>query len=134
MGILYKRERFRHSHNQGLGVSDIYYKTIKGKFHMTSDSEQKSPTHSNIRMAFAGMSHGHINWILRNWQRKDIDIVGFWEPDRGLAERYAAQYNVPLQQIYSDLDAMLDALQPEAVCAFGRSTIICVWSKPVCRN
>ena len=86
---------------------------------MTSDPQQKSPAHSNTRMAFAGMSHGHINWIMRNWQRKDIDIVGFWEPHRGLAERYAAQYNVPLHQIYSDLDAMLDALQPEAVCAFG---------------
>ena len=86
---------------------------------MTSDPQQKSPAHSNTRMAFAGMSHGHINWILRNWQRKDIDIVGFWEPNRALAERYAAQYNFPLDLVYADLAAMLDTTKPEAVCAFG---------------
>ena len=86
---------------------------------MTGAPQPTSRALRNDRMWFAGMSHAHINSILRNWQRKGIDIGGFCEPDRGLAERYAAQYNVPLQQIYSDLDAMLDALQPEAVCAFG---------------
>jgi predicted dehydrogenase len=70
-------------------------------------------------MAIAGMSHGHVIWILRNWQRKDLDIVGFWEPDRALAERYAAEFKFPLERVYADLDEMFDALKPEAVCAFG---------------
>lgn len=82
---------------------------------METDVVQSPP----IRMAIAGMSHGHVHWILRNWQRDDLDLVGFWEPDRSLAERYAAQYNFPLERIYSDLDEMLDVLQPVAVCAFG---------------
>lgn len=77
------------------------------------------PQQPTVRMAIAGMSHGHVNWILRNWQRTDLDLVGFWEPDRTLAERYSKQYNFPLERIYSDLDTMLDALQPTAVCAFG---------------
>lgn len=72
-----------------------------------------------VRMAIAGMSHGHVIWILRNWQRKDLDIAGFWEPNRALAERYAAEFKFPLERVYTDLDEMLDTLKPEAVCAFG---------------
>jgi predicted dehydrogenase len=72
-----------------------------------------------VRMAIAGLNHDHVIWLLRNWQRKDLEIVGFWEPNRALAERYAEQYAFPVNLIYDDLDAMLDAAQPEAVCAFG---------------
>jgi len=70
-------------------------------------------------MAIAGMSHGHVNWILRSLQRDNLEIVGFWEPNQALAERYAAQYNFSLDLVYADLDAMLEATKPEAVCAFG---------------
>lgn len=72
-----------------------------------------------VRTAIAGLSHGHVVWLLRNWQRQDLDIVGFWEPDQALAQRYATQYNFPLDMVYSDLAVMLDAVKPEAVCAFG---------------
>ena len=72
-----------------------------------------------VRTAIAGMSHGHVTWILRNWQRKDLDIAGFWEPDRALAQRYAEHFKFPLERVYSNLDEMLDAVKPEAVCAFG---------------
>jgi predicted dehydrogenase len=76
---------------------------------------QQSP----VRMAVAGMSHGHVTWILRDWQRNDVEIAGFWEPDRALAQRFASHFKFPLDMVYSDLDEMLEALQPEAVCAFG---------------
>jgi predicted dehydrogenase len=75
--------------------------------------------HTPVRLAIAGLSHGHVVWLLRNWQRNDLDIVGFWEPDRALAQRYAEQYQFPLDWVYHDLDAMLEAVRPEAVCAFG---------------
>jgi len=69
-------------------------------------------------MAIAGLSHDHVIW-LRNWRRKDLELVGFWEPNGALAARYAQQYAFPVNLIYDDLDAMLDTVQPEAVCAFG---------------
>jgi predicted dehydrogenase len=72
-----------------------------------------------VRMAIAGMSHGHVHWILRDWKRNDLEIAGFWEPDPALAKRYAEQFKIPLEMVYSDLDAMLEAVRPEAVCAFG---------------
>ena len=76
-------------------------------------------TQKPVRMAIAGMNHGHVVWILRNWQRKDLEIAGFYEPDQALARRYAKEFKFPLEMVYSDLDAMLDAVKPEAVCAFG---------------
>src|SRR4051812_26270194 len=33
--------------------------------------------------------------------------------------RYTWTYLFPLERVYSDLDAMLDTVRPEAVCAFG---------------
>src|SRR3954462_6676923 len=82
---------------------------------MEAGMQQQTP----VRVAIAGLSHGHVVWILRNWQRSDLDIVGFWESDQALALRYAEQFKFPLELVYDDLDAMLDAVQPEAVCAFG---------------
>jgi len=74
---------------------------------------------TRVRMAIAGMNHGHVVWILRNWKRNDLAIVGFYEPDAVLAGRYAQEFGIPLEMVYNDLDAMLEAVKPEAVCAFG---------------
>ena len=82
---------------------------------MTERPKQQQP----VRLAVAGLSHGHVTWILRDWQRADLDLVGVWETDGDLAARYAAQYGFPLDRVYSDLEEMLDALKPEGVCAFG---------------
>jgi predicted dehydrogenase len=72
-----------------------------------------------VRTAIAGLSHGHVVWLLRNWQRDDLTVVGLWEPDQALAQRYAAQYQFSPDLIYGDLETMLDTVKPEAVCAFG---------------
>lgn len=81
--------------------------------------ENSTQLRNPVRMAIAGMSHGHVNWILRTLHRDNLEIVGFWEPNRSLAERFAAEYHFSLDLVYSDLDALLDATTPEAVCAFG---------------
>jgi predicted dehydrogenase len=36
-----------------------------------------------------------------------------------LAQRYAEEFKFPMDRVYADLDAMLDEVKPEAVCAFG---------------
>ncbi len=75
--------------------------------------------HSPVRIAIAGLSHGHVTWILRNLQRRDVGVIGFWETDRSLAERYAEAFGFPLESVYARLEEMLDSVHPEAVCAFG---------------
>ena len=72
-----------------------------------------------VRTVIIGLSHGHVTWILSKLQRADMEIVGFYEPDRELAQRYAAQYGFPLNLVYTDLNALLDAVKPEAAAVFG---------------
>ena len=35
-----------------------------------------------IRLAVAGMSHGHISFILGRADKKDFEVVGIWEIGR----------------------------------------------------
>jgi predicted dehydrogenase len=80
---------------------------------------QKNRAPRKARIAIAGLSHGHVSWILSKLKRPYLEVVGFYEPDAGLAQRCASRYGFPLELVYSDLDAMLDAVKPEAVAAFG---------------
>ena len=82
-----------------------------------TDKTNTSPR--KVRIAIAGLSHGHVVWILRKLERPDLEVVGFYEPDPDLARRYSKEFGFPLEMVYSDLGGMLDAVKPEAVAAFG---------------
>lgn len=71
-----------------------------------------------VRVAVAGITHGHVGWILSR-HKPDMEMVGVYEPDSELAHRYAKQYGFSESLIYNDLNKMLDAVKPEAVVAFG---------------
>ena len=72
-----------------------------------------------LRLAVAGMNHGHVGWILGRAERGDIELVGVAEPDEALAERLLEQYNIDRGLWYKSIESMVDAVKPEAVCAFG---------------
>ena len=82
------------------------------------NSNQATPP-APVRIALAGLSHDHVFWLLRHLKRPDVVVVGIWETDRALAARYAAQFGLAPELIYPDLAAMLDAVKPAAVAAFG---------------
>ncbi len=72
-----------------------------------------------VRIGIAGLSHDHVFGLWRRPKRDDIEIVGIYEPDRALAERYAKRFGFPFDRLFDDLGAMIDAVHPEAVTAFG---------------
>jgi predicted dehydrogenase len=72
-----------------------------------------------LRLAIAGLVHGHVSGFLRAAQaRKDVQIVGIFEPDRALQQKYAKLHNFTDAIFFSDLSAMLDKTKPEAVASF----------------
>ena len=71
-----------------------------------------------VRIAVAGITHGHVPWIL-NRHQPDMQLVGVWDTNTELAQRYARQFGFSDALIYANLEAMLDAVKPEAVVAFG---------------
>jgi predicted dehydrogenase len=72
-----------------------------------------------LRLAIAGMTHGHVHWILGRPDRGDVQIVGIYETNRELVDRYAKRYGFRADIVFDDLGKMLDAVKPEAVAAFG---------------
>lgn len=78
-------------------------------------SAQQAP----VRVAVAGISHGHAAWILNRPQKNDISLVGIFETDTGLVKQAQARGTLSKALFYDDLEKMLDAVKPEAVVAFG---------------
>lgn len=76
-------------------------------------------TNATVRLAVAGITHGHVPWILGRKGKTDVTLVGIYEPNTELAQHYAKRYNLSADIFYTDLNKMLDAVKPEAVAAFG---------------
>jgi predicted dehydrogenase len=71
-----------------------------------------------VRMGIAGMTHDHVNQILNNPKRADVEIIGFAEPNKEFALRLLKKHNLPENLWYASLDEMLEKAKPEAVCDF----------------
>ena len=72
-----------------------------------------------IRLAVAGLTHGHAGWIFERKNKTDVTLVGIYEPNKELAQRFATKYNLSADLFFTDLNKMLIAVKPEAVVAFG---------------
>lgn len=72
-----------------------------------------------VRIAVAGITHGHAGFILGRKAKPDIEVVGIYEPNGDLAKRYAKSFGFNTGLHYTDLNHMLDKVKPEAVVAFG---------------
>ena len=75
-----------------------------------------------LRIAIAGMVHGHVEGLLHAArERDDVLLVGVQEPNRDLFRRLAAKYGLDDSLRYDSLPEMLEATKPEAVS--GMSSI-----------
>lgn len=72
-----------------------------------------------VRLAVVGTKHTHVPWILNRKNKGYVKLVGVYEPNRELAERYRKQYGLDSTLFYTDLTKMLDVVKPEAAVAFG---------------
>ena len=48
-----------------------------------------------IRLAVAGMTHGHISFILGRADKGDFELVGVCEPNQELVGKLAKRYKFP---------------------------------------
>jgi predicted dehydrogenase len=72
-----------------------------------------------LRLAIAGLVHGHVSGFLRAAQaREDVRIVGVFEPDAALRQKYGKQYSLADGVLFDNLATMLDRARPEAVASF----------------
>ena len=78
----------------------------------------QSVNNGPVRLAVTGATHGHVSWILSR-KKVDVQLVGVYEPNKELVQRYVKQYGLNTNLFYTDLGKMLDELKPEVVAAFG---------------
>jgi glucose-fructose oxidoreductase len=72
-----------------------------------------------LRVVVAGMVHGHVDGFLAGAvKRKDIEIVGVAEPDRGLFDMYAKKYGLDANLYHADLSEAIETTKPQAVLAY----------------
>jgi scyllo-inositol 2-dehydrogenase (NADP+) len=72
-----------------------------------------------LRLAIAGLVHGHVSGFLRAAQaRTDLQIVGVFEPDAALLRKYAERHGFSESVTFTDLAVMLERTKPEAVASF----------------
>ncbi|MEO8861359.1 MAG: Gfo/Idh/MocA family oxidoreductase [Ginsengibacter sp.] len=81
-------------------------------------AQNQTPNGAPVRVALAGITHDHVGWILSR-KKPDIILVGIYEPNKELAQRYAKRYSIDPAIFYNNLGKMLDATKPEVTCAFG---------------
>jgi predicted dehydrogenase len=72
-----------------------------------------------VRLAIAGLSHGHVGWAFNRNDKKDTELVGIYETDQELVNRFAEKYKLDKSLFFNDLNKMLDQAKPDAVSAFG---------------
>ncbi|SFU16433.1 Predicted dehydrogenase [Algoriphagus locisalis] len=71
------------------------------------------------KIGVAGLTHGHVGWILNAKDRQDLEIVGIAEPNRELAKRLTEQHGISMNLVFNSMEEMLEKTKPEAVTAFG---------------
>jgi predicted dehydrogenase len=79
-----------------------------------------APPAPPVRLAIAGVSHGHIGRIVRLIKASpDVELVGVFDADRALHELMAKRHGLSASLFFDDLAAMLESTRPQAVAAFG---------------
>ena len=80
---------------------------------------QDNPDGKPLRLAIAGLNHGHVSGFLSGaLRRSSVQLVGIYDPDATLLARYADQNHLAAEIRFTDLAKMLDTVKPEAVATF----------------
>jgi predicted dehydrogenase len=81
---------------------------------------QGKPAGKPLRIAIAGLVHGHVDGFLRALRnRTDVELVGISDPDTSLQQKYAARYQLDSSLFHSDVAALLERAKPEVVASFS---------------
>jgi predicted dehydrogenase len=72
-----------------------------------------------LRVAIVGLVHGHVEGFLGPaLKRNDIQIVGIAEADQAVAQKYATRFKLDPTLLFTDADAMLTKVKPQAVLVY----------------
>ena len=87
----------------------------------TKNSEEpvQQDTSAPLRLAVAGVTHGHVGEVADRIGRGDFEVVGVSEENDTYRADNALTGKVPSNVFYKSLAEMLDQTKPEVVAAYG---------------
>ena len=72
-----------------------------------------------VRLAVAGISHGHNAWILGRKNDAAVQLVGIYETNKELVKKMMDKFHLNPALFYDDMNTMLEKVKPEGVLGFG---------------
>ena len=72
-----------------------------------------------VRLAVAGISHGHNAWILGRKNDAAVQLVGIYETNKELVKKVMDKFHLDPALFYDDMNTMLEKVKPEGVLGFG---------------
>jgi predicted dehydrogenase len=85
-----------------------------------SSQPAASATPPPVKIAIAGVAHGHIGRIVGLIKAStEVELVGLYDKDVALHAVMAERHDLSPALFFNDLDVMLDKTRPQAVAAFG---------------
>ena len=81
--------------------------------------DRVTPIEKPLRLAVAGVTHGHLWEVIRRIPWGEFEVVGVWEQDDNYLRHNGLRGKVADDRFYQDLGRMLDETKPEAVVAYG---------------
>lgn len=72
-----------------------------------------------LRLAVAGVTHGHLWEVSAKMNRGDFTVVGAYEPNAEYRAANALTGKLAPELFFDNLEKMLDTVKPEAVVAYG---------------
>jgi predicted dehydrogenase len=105
----------KQTFNPSIHKKLILFFTLLITTHLFAQNKKEGP----IKVVVAGISHGHVSWILNRVKDSVIEIVGIYEPSKAIAEKDAIKFNLPANLFFDNLQKALITTKPDAVVAFG---------------
>jgi predicted dehydrogenase len=101
----------------GLALAPVLALSLTSAFASTTGAPAAANT--PVRVAIVGLVHDHALGLLHALPtNSSVQLVGIAEPDTKLAERYEHRFHLDHSLFYTDMNAMMDKLHPDAVLVY----------------
>ncbi len=85
----------------------------------TVRAQAPAPATGPLRIAIAGLVHGHVRGHMNAMvKRTDIELVGVYEGDAGLRDKFASTHGIDAAKMFADLDRLITTTKPEALVVY----------------
>ena len=75
-----------------------------------------------LRIAIAGLVHGHVRGHMNAMvKRTDVELVGVYEPDATLRQKFAETHKIDAAKMFADLDRLITTARPEALVVYSNT-------------